>query len=564
MSLQAQTTYSIPEETQRVARAAFPKGNLYMRMRDELGEIYTDQAFAELFPGRGQPAASPGHLAWITVMQFSEGLSDRQAAEAVRGRIDWKYVLGLELTDAGFDYSVLSEFRERLVMGGKEQAVLDELLTRLKERSLLKAGGQQRTDSTHILAAVRQLNRLEIVGETMRRALNELAEAEPEWVKAIAKPEWYSRYGRRFEQMRLPKEKAEREAMIEMIGTDGAYLLEAVRASAKAEQLRQLNGVEFLRCMWIQQYWVEIKEDGSEHRHRRGDDNQPPGEHRLHSPYDDEVRFSAKRKMEWVGYKTHLSETSEPDEVHLITQVTTTLATQADMEALDAVHANLADKSLLPDEHLLDAGYVDAEALVSAKQDLGVTIISPVREKVSWQAKAAQGFDLANFSIDWEKQIVTCPMGQTSAQWCERHTEGRKPAIQARFYPTTCQACPSHLQCTRAKSGARTVTFLPQVQHSALQQARTEQNSLEFRVKYAQRAGIEGTISQGVRGFDLRYTRYIGLAKTHLQMLATVTAINLHRLFDWWEKKPQAKTRVSPFARLDPNPVQAAPWWGMA
>jgi transposase len=564
MSLQAQTTYSIPEETQRVARAAFPKGNLYVRMRDELGEIYTDQTFAELFPSRGQPAASPGRLAWVTVLQFAEGLSDRQAAEAVRGRIDWKYVLGLELTDAGFDYSVLSEFRERLVMGGKEQALLDELLTRLKERSLLKAGGQQRTDSTHILAAVRQLNRLEIVGETMRRALNELAEAEPEWVKAIAKPEWFSRYGRRFEQMRLPKEKAEREAMLETIGTDGAYLLEAVRTSAKAEQLRQLKGVEFLRCMWIQQYWVEIKEDGSEHRHLRGDDNQPPGEQRLHSPYDDEVRFSAKRKMEWVGYKTHLSETSEPDEVHLITQVTTTLATQADMEALDAVHANLADKSLLPDEHLLDAGYVDAEALVSAKQDLGVTIISPVREKVSWQAKAAQGFDLANFSIDWEKQIVTCPMGQTSPQWCERHSEGRKPAIQARFLPTTCQACPRHLQCTRAKSGARRITFLPQAQHSALQQARIEQNSTEFRVKYAQRAGIEGTISQGVRGFDLRYTRYIGLAKTHLQMLATATAMNLHRLFDWWEKKPRAKTRVSPFARLALNPAQVVPWWGTA
>ena len=163
-------------------------------------------------------------------------------------------MLGLELTDAGFDYSVLSEFRERLVMGGKEQALLDELLTKLKQRGLLKAGGQQRTDSTHILAAVRQLNRLEIVGESMRRALNELAEADPEWVKAIAQPEWFSRYGRRFEQMRLPKEKPEREALLEMIGTDGAYLLEAVRVSANAEQLHQLKGVEFLRRMWIQQY----------------------------------------------------------------------------------------------------------------------------------------------------------------------------------------------------------------------------------------------------------------------------------------------------------------------
>ena len=141
MSLQSQPSYPIPEETQRIARAAFPKGNLYMRMRDELGEIYQDANFAELFPGRGQRAESPGRLAWVTVMQYSEGLSDRQAAEAVRARIDWKYVLGLELTDAGFDYSVLSEFRGRLVSGQKEQVLLDELLTRLKQLQLLKAGG---------------------------------------------------------------------------------------------------------------------------------------------------------------------------------------------------------------------------------------------------------------------------------------------------------------------------------------------------------------------------------------------------------------------------------------
>jgi len=179
MSVQAQTTYPIPEETQCVAHAAYPKGNLYMRMRDELGEIYRDETFTELFPERGQPAESPGRLAWVTVLQFAEGLSDRQAAEAVRGRIDWKYVLGLGLTNAGFDYSILSEFRGRLVMGGKEQSLLDELLSKLKQCNLLKAGGQQRTDATHVLAAVRQLNRREIVGESMRGALNKLADSLP-------------------------------------------------------------------------------------------------------------------------------------------------------------------------------------------------------------------------------------------------------------------------------------------------------------------------------------------------------------------------------------------------
>jgi transposase len=564
MSLQPQGNINIPEETQRVAHAAFPKGNLYLRMRDELGKIYSDETFADLFPERGQPAEAPGRLAWVTVLQFSEGLSDRQAAEAVRARIDWKYVLGLEITDPGFDYSVLSEFRGRLIQGGKEAALLDELLTRLKQRNLIKAGGQQRTDSTHVLAAVRQLNRLEIVGETVRRALNELSEFDPVWVQSIAKPEWFSRYGRRFEQIRLPKEEEKRKAMAETIGMDGSYLLEAVRVSQRAEELRELAGVEYLRRMWIQQYWIENKAEGGPQLHLRGDDNQPSGELRLHSPYDEEARFSAKRKLEWVGYKTHLSETCDPDEIHVITQVTTTLATEADIETLDTVHTNLADKNLLPKEHLLDGGYVDGDALTSAKKDLGIILISPIRELVSWQAKAGQGFDLAHFNIDWKNRSVTCPMGQTTTQWRERHTEGRKDAIQVRFSPPQCSACPSREQCTRAKSGARTITFLPEEQYLALQEARKDQNSPEFRKKYARRAGVEGTIAQGVGAYGLRVTRYIGLAKTHLQMLATAAAIDLHRLFDWWEQKPRAKTRVSALAGLDPHPAPVSPWWAEA
>ncbi len=568
MSLDPQSHYPIPEDTERVARAAFPNGNLYMRMRDELGEIYQDARFAELFPGRGQSAESPGRLAWITVMQFSEGLSDRQAAEAVRARIDWKYVLGLELGDPGFDYSVLSEFRQRLVAGQKEQLLLDELLERLKELKLLKERGQQRTDSTHVVGVVRQLNRLEIVGETMRQALNELSEFAPEWVKGIAKPEWFARYGRRFEQMRLPKKPAEREALLVTIGEDGAYLLEAVREATEhptsfveAGQLRELPGVEFLRWMWIQQYWKEVQEDGSRHLHLRGDDNQPPGALRLHSPYDPEVRYSAKGERGWVGYKTQLSETSGKEDVHLITEVITTLATESDMHALEKVHRTLAQKDLLPDEHLVDAGYVDAESLLSAQRDFGVTIYSPIREQVSWQAKAGQGFDLGHFRIDWDKQIVTCPNGQTSAQWRNRQEGNRKPIIQVRFSPTVCATCAVRSQCTKAASAGRAIAFLPREQHEALQQVRQQQNTQPFWKKYAQRCGIEGTFSQAVRGYELRWARYIGLAKTNLQMMATATAINLHRLFDYWQHRPPAKTRTSAFAKLAPSPSLLAPAW---
>ena len=195
MSLRPKEIPPIPEETRRIAEAAFPRGNIYMRMRDELGAIYDDHLFASLFPPRGQPAASPWRLALTTVMQFAEGLSDRQAAEAVRSRIDWKYALSLELTDPGFDHTVLSEFRTRLVAGQAEQLLLETLLARVRERGLLKARGRQRTDSTHVLAAIRILNRLELVGETVRHALNSLAVVAPDWLRAqvparMVRPLW--------------------------------------------------------------------------------------------------------------------------------------------------------------------------------------------------------------------------------------------------------------------------------------------------------------------------------------------------------------------------------------
>ncbi len=183
MSLQPEAIPPIPEETVRVARAAFPKGNLYMRLRDELGTFYRDQDFSALYPRRGQPAAAPWRLALITIMQFVENLSDRQAAEAVRARIDWKYVLSLPLSDAGFNYSVLSEFRDRLIASNAEQLLLNTLLEQLQQKKLLKGYQRQRTDSTHVLGAIRALNRLETLGETFRAALNSLAVVAPEWLQ---------------------------------------------------------------------------------------------------------------------------------------------------------------------------------------------------------------------------------------------------------------------------------------------------------------------------------------------------------------------------------------------
>src|ERR1700730_4118111 len=228
MSLPFEALNAIPADTARVARAAFPKGSLAMHLRDHLGTLYDNPQFAELFSPLGAPAIAPWRLALISVLQFAEGLSDRQAADAVRARIDWKYALGLELTDEGFHFAVLSEFRERLINGGLEQQLLDTLLAHCQEQGWIKAGGKQRTDSTHVLGAIRAMNRLEGIGETMRAALNALAAAAPDWLLQQVSPDWFDRYSNRVEEYRLPKAKAARQEYGNRMGADGNALLNAI------------------------------------------------------------------------------------------------------------------------------------------------------------------------------------------------------------------------------------------------------------------------------------------------------------------------------------------------
>ena len=233
MSLPSQPLPSVPDDTARIARAAFRRGNPYVLLRDKLGAMFVDTDFADLYPRLGQPAYAPWRLALVTIMQFREGLSDRQAADAVRGRIDWKYVLALDLADAGFDFSVLCEFRGRLLQHGATERLLSRLLDTAREGGLLKARGRQRTDSTHVLAAVRTLNRLELVGETLRAALNALAVAAPDWLRGIVPPDWHDRYDRRVEDMRLPDTPSKRDAYGAQVGADGFVLLDAWTVQAR-------------------------------------------------------------------------------------------------------------------------------------------------------------------------------------------------------------------------------------------------------------------------------------------------------------------------------------------
>ncbi|ABW32448.1 IS5-like element ISAcma45 family transposase [Acaryochloris marina] len=553
MSMRPTDLLDIPSETIEVARAAFPDGNLYMQLRDELGIIYHDHDFADLFPKKGQPALSPWQLVLVCIMQFLENLSDRQAADAVRARIDWKYALSLPLRDSGFNYSVLSEFRKRLIAGDKEQQLFDSFLEHLQAKGFLKEHHQQRTDATHILASIRTLNRLELFGETFRAALNSLVVADPQWLSEHMHDDWFDRYGRRIENYRLPKPDSERKALGSTIGQDGLTLLDAIYAPSSPPWLKHLPAVETLRQVWLQRFYPPNADGTVEWRKVK---DMPPSDSSIHSPYDVEARYSNKRSMDWVGYKVHLTEVCDPESPRLITHVHTTSATVPDDQVVEPIHLALAKKQLLPKEHLLDGGYLSAEHLVNSKAEYDMDVIGPVRQNHSWQAKAGNGFDSSFFLISWDQQKVVCPQGHFSTKWLPGKDIHGKDVIQARFQGTTCRSCPVRSQCTKSKTQPRELTFRPRELHQALNERRQVQRTTEFKEKYSLRAGVESTHSQGIRRFGMRQSRYIGLAKSHLQNVFCAIALNFVRLDAWFNDVPLAKTRVSLFKRiLQPLPA---------
>ncbi len=545
MTLQPEAKYVVPVETAKVAHAIYPKGNLCITMADTLSEFLSDQDFNPLFPTQGQPAESPWRLALVTILQYLEGLTDRQTADAVRSRIDWKYLLCLDLTDVGFHHTVLSEFRTRLVTEDAEHLIFEKLLTWCLKQGWLKPRTRQRTDSTHVLAAVRAVTRLECAGETFRAALNALAVAAPDWLRSQSQPEWIERYSERIEDYHLPKSKRKREEQALLYGDDGFRLLKAIFDETSPAWLRQIPAVETLRRVWVQQYYC-----CNDKIHWRTHNNIPPAAMMISSPYEPDAHYAKKKNTSWVGYKVHLSETCEPDELHLITNVETTPGPINDAHVMETIHDSLANNNLLPSQHLVDAGYVDAELLVNSQDHYQVDLLGPARLGWGWQAQEDKGFAASDFRVDWENQSMTCPEGKTSVSWTPVLDVRDHPVIQIKFSRADCSRCPSLELCTHSQRQQRTVTIRREAEYKAMQRARDRETTPEYQKEYARRAGIEGTLSEGVRAHGLRHARYIGLAKTHLQHLMTATAINVKRIYNWLQGTPQATTRTSQFAKL--------------
>ncbi len=359
-------------------------------VRDKLGGWLADEQFAGAYGVRGKPGWPPSRLALVTIFQMAENLTDRQAAEAVRTRIDWKYALGLDLADPGFDHSVLSEFRARVAAGGLDQVVLDTLLARLAADGLVGAGGKMRTDSTHVTSAVRDLNRLELAGEPVRACLEQLVVAAPQVVAKLLDHSWGKRYAARVDTWRMPASEAKQAELALAYGRDGYTLLKAVYAAAASDPdlafLARLHQAGVLRVVLVQNYLTATGEQGREVIKRREAEAEglPPGRSRITSPYDTDARWGVKRDTFWNGYKVHVTETCDTNDdssssssdsdgegdgeaappPHLIVKVETTDATVPDSQMTEPIHAHLDQRGILPGEHLVDSGYPSAELLV--------------------------------------------------------------------------------------------------------------------------------------------------------------------------------------------------------
>lgn len=526
MSLKPRPPRPMPSELAMLGSKLLPTDSPYRLVGDELYEQYREADYVDLYHVEGKPGLSPVDLAFVTVFQYMENLSDRQAAEAVRVRLDWKYALHLPLDDQGFNFSVLSEYRDRVIRHKAEGRLFDRVLQQLQARGLVRQRGRQRTDSLAVLTKTRHLNRLERVVETLRLAVRSLLDMDPDWTLATVPPTWEEAYGVRCVAEKLSE--AERQALQARVGADGQWLLERLQADTTPAALRTLPAVEVLTTVWQQQF--ETVDGAMVFQAGGGYD----GKTYIETPHDPEARYSKKGSRAWVGYKLQVTETDDEDQPHLVTDIAITSSVETDYEALPAVQERLAARELLPSEQFVDGGYVNTANLVCSAERQ-VDLFGPARQDSTPQARMAAGITLDQFQIDLAARTAVCPAGQQVQVGTSR---GQK--LVFRFPRAVCAACPLRPRCCTGQGGR---SLKLGRHHAVLQTARARQETEAFKRSYRQhRGGVEGCLSALVRGHRIRVGRYIGRAKHNLQALFTAVAVNLRRAARWLAgKRPQAK-----------------------
>ncbi|MFN8635811.1 MAG: IS1182 family transposase [Chloroflexota bacterium] len=524
MVLRERDPNEMPEDIAAVGAAVLKERDPYRVIGERLAELVRDGQFAELYEPRGRAAVSPSVLMLVTIFQFMENLPDREAARAVRVRLDWKYALHLAVDDPGFDFSCLSYFRRRLLKHEQSRLLFDLVLEQVRGLGFLQKVGKQRTDALGVLGAVRELSQLELVWEALRLALRALGEVDAAWVAQAVPTAYRTQYLERRSDSRLTAE--ERQAELVRVGQDGAWLLDRL-AATDAGVLRTLPEVETLTTIWQQRY--ERADDGVRWRSKTLDSTEL-----IVTPHDPGVRIGQKRGHVWWGDKVHVTETiAEPpaaddagpvdpaDQVRFITDVTTSPAPSGDGQALAEIRAHLTEQDLLPTEQVVDSGYVSGKHLAESAA-AEIDLVGPPLADTS-----PNGFKIADFTLDHAARQAICPAGQTSTKWAVRRERDGSHALQIRFPAAVCAACPLRPQCTDSKGGRN----LSISEHYArLAARRAEAQTPAFREKLKTRAGIEATLSELVRAHGLRRHRYRGDAKRHFEHLLKAAACNVKRL----------------------------------
>jgi transposase len=565
----------IPPETQRLGQMLYEAENVYRQIGDEFADAFCDEQFAAMYSPLGQPALSPTLLSLVSILQYLEHLSDRQALVMVRSRIDWKYALHLPLEASGFDPSVLCEFRTRLVEHEAERLLFDTVLARLNAMELLRGRRLQRTDSLVIVSAVRQLNRLELVVETVRLALEAIAERDAEWLRARMPSSWLERYGewtqaRRYTKQTGARGQAETTRLLASVGADGAQVLEWLGQGAGPGWAEEPAEIATLRAVWRQQF--RTGEDGqiepSTAATRKADG---VGGDLVTTPHDPEVRYRAKGRGE-EGYKLQLTETADEGEVRLITDVEVEKLTAYEGDAVEAIQQRVQQRGLGPEQHLVDTGYVDGTTL-GESQARGIELVGPIQETRGGRAKRSttqrgegepgERFEASAFALDAERREARCPAGQGAARWDEgERRDARRAGIvmwTISWSGRVCGACALAARCVGGRVGGRVLHLNPNQELMAARRA--EQRSAEFHERYRRRAGIEATFSALVRRGGRR-SRYRGSAKTLFQYAAAASAINLRRVAAHRAGVKVVRSRSARLRRLMGEDGARAKGWG--
>lgn len=509
--------------------AARQKKNRIIAASDLLDEhSFEWEAFAELYSSLGQPSVPLRALLIVTILQHAYGFSDREAVDQLNSRLDWKYAARMGINDQAFDHSVLSEFRKRLLEKGLQDRLFNQILDVAERAGLLKAE-KQRTDSTRIVANVRELNRVDRIREAFRAALNEALDEHAPAFASECDPHWLANYDRKPYGFKLPKAAKERDKIIHQLGLD-------VSAFLKWSKQFSLSESEVLEEIFKQQMILV----GGKWRLKDDDESETNGE-RIATPHDPDARFGRKGEEGWLGYRTHFTETFTPSAPRLITNVLTVQAHVDDSETLAEIHEQLMKRRVAPLEHLVDAGYSNIEAIDWSEGMLGIRVIAPIKPDTGWQARENKGFAQDNFKIDFQRKVATCPAGARNTSWSVRKED---KAISIRFKASVCKACPFSEDCTKGTQG-RTLYVKEESLFRRLKQKREEQSHKEFAELYKARSGVEGTHSQAVRGAGFRVTPYAGLAKTALKAICVGAGLNLMRAASWLLGDKPAQTRLS-------------------